>query len=142
MKSSARACAIPERYIYPSALMTALAVSAVLPLTSSGIKTLVRDGSRCNENDCTYQQRCPCSISCVVYVCVWCCKWPWCFCNASPGLAKRNQNPTAQPKKKTKQQQTNPSPALLTERKNLLAVSEVWDVPGSDEQDSGVVAEV
>lgn len=55
----------------------------------------------------------------------------------------QKETKTQQPnQKKNKQQQTNPSPALLTERKNLLAVSEVWDVPGSDEQDSGVVAEV
>lgn len=53
------------------------------------------------------------------------------FAMCPPVWQKRNQKPTAQPKKKHKQQQqTNPSPALLTERKNLLAVSEVWDVPG------------
>lgn len=64
------------------------------------------------------------------------------FLQCIPRFGKKKPKPNSPTKKKTKQQQTNPSPALLTERKNLLAVSEVWDVPGSDEQDSGVVAEV
>lgn len=52
------------------------------------------------------------------------------FAMRPPVWQKETKNQQPNQKKHKQQQQTNPSPALLTERKNLLAVSEVWDVPG------------
>lgn len=109
MKSSAKACAIPERCIYPSVLMTALTVSAVLPLTSFGIKTHSLEMAAGVIRMTAPITNAVLVRSPVLYMCAFgAANGHSVFATHTPASAKRNDKRTDQPKKQTHKE--NPTP--------------------------------